>query len=217
MTDITEEARLITEPVYTVKHTTVCLTDERSALSRGLFEYLSSNLVGEITWADQTYNIKVYGQWAEQEQQARYPAVTIYSTDELTYDQDEADDQAMRNDEPIMVDDSNNAIFSIGECAVRFVVECWANNPEERAAVVKIITDLLNPVTFMYGFRLVLPFYFNNVATFSLRGNLYIDNEQDAQRRYRKAVLSVQARMKHIRLWKAVQANSRLRTDLEVT
>jgi len=184
-----KKARLITQPGTPTAYTGDQETDARTALTRGLAEYLSM-LSFKAPGGRELRFDKVLDTWAEPEDGAKYPRAIVTGTGSGIYDASSLtpDKPTTRNQLP-----APDGRYLISSCV--FVqdlsVEVWANDPPARRAIVAGLESAFNPVDFMYGFVLELPFYFNERATFSLKDMAYPDNEQDAMRRHRNAVFTV--------------------------
>ena len=76
-----------------------------------------------------------------------------------------------------------------------------------------MIEEALNPVDWMYGMRLVLPFYHNTLATYELLTSEYVDSADDAMAKYRRAQFTVRANMTTYRLQRVPGASVRLDFD----
>jgi hypothetical protein len=71
---------------------------------------------------------------------------------------------------------------------------------EERAMLVAALEDAYDPVDWMSGFNLELPFYFGSSARFLLKSLRYEDGEDTAKKRFRNAVLTLECGVSVIRL-----------------
>ena len=165
--------------------TQLCTTDATTALTRGVAEYvapLQAIVPGGrlVTWD------AVFDAWAEAEDQAEtYPRFVAYTND-----------NAGKNDWSNMNRKVSTKRFPDGtylvsgaELNVDIRAELRASDPEERQALVKMLEDAFNPVDWMQGFRLELPHYYNNRATYELVETTYLGNETDAVKRSYKARL----------------------------
>lgn len=156
-------------------------TDVRTALTRGVKEYLEQL---KIDWPGgrQSKFVKVLQTWAEPEVPAEYPSAVVYATEPGTYDG--------RNFTPTTeVLEDGYIIRLTSEFTQQIVVEVWTTDPRERVALVKMLEDAFCPVDWMYGFRLELPHYHNMRATFEPLTLAYDDVGDDAQRRYRRFLI----------------------------
>lgn len=184
------KARLILQPNDPLTRTAVQETDVRGALTRGvadLLEQVSTNMEG----GRQLRFKKVFKNWAEPEDKARYPSVAIYTAGAGTYDASGFTpnvDPKCRIPEP-----DGRYLVTPAEYVQDVEVEVWGNDPNERAGLVFMCERAFNPVTWRYGFVMELPFYFNQRASYGLKELTYNDSEEDAIRRYRKATFTLAA------------------------
>jgi hypothetical protein len=205
------KARLITSPGQPVAYTADRETDARTALARGLAEYLAM-LVFDAPAGRELRFDKVLDTWAEPEDGAKYPravvqgvGIGVYDASSLTPGQ-----PTKRNKLP-----APDGRYLISACS--FVqdlsVEVWTNDPPARRTIVGGLESAFNPVDFMFGFLLELPFYFNERATYSLKDMAYQDSEQDAMRRYRKAVFTITGEVPVVNLFSYPLAKPSFRLD----
>jgi hypothetical protein len=176
--------RLITRQTDPVALTGNQETDCRTALTRGLAEYLSQLSV-EIL-GDRLLRFKsVFSEWAEPESLADYPSAVIYGVSEGVYDESKFTPfvQAALPD--------GRFLMTSAEYVSEFSIEIWATDPKERFALVAMLEEAFNPVDWRYGVLLELPHYFNERASYELLRMVYTDTELEAMQRYRKATLFV--------------------------
>lgn len=167
-------------------------TDARTALARGLKEYLE-----QLQWTAQGGRHirfeRVLDVWAEPEDgKAGYPCAVVQGTGPGVYD------ASKLSPSPSDKDRLPNGLYLVSPCEFTqaLKVEAWMVDPEERVAVVAMLEQaIIAPTSWMYGFRLSMPHYFGLVAEYEFTGLDYIDSEQDAVRRYRKAVVTLTGRV----------------------
>lgn len=168
--------------------TSVQQTDARGALCRGLREYLTQ-LVWNAEGGRQLRFEKVRDNWAEPEQNAKYPSAAVYTTTTGNYTA-AGFTPTVTNDNKLPEPDGR-FIVSPATLEQELTLEVWANDPKERMQLMALMEDALNPVIYRYGFQLRLPFYFNEVATFTLTSQTVNDSDENAVRRYRVAVFTL--------------------------
>lgn len=181
-----------TGPVYTANRE----TDSRTAVMRGMAEYLETMSYSQegVPYSFQ----KVFQNWAEPEDISIFPSAAVYALEEGKYDSSKFSpvvDPSMQLPEP-----DGRYVTMPTELMQEFIVEIWANPPNARGVLVQMLEDASNPVDWMYGFRLALPHYYGAIATYELLGVSYEDNELAAQQRFRKAALRYSAVMPVIQL-----------------
>ena len=187
MTEFDLRAVAVLEPDDPERLTFLRTTDPRTALARGLKEYLEDvELVWEggrlVSFASAEYA------WAEPEVPEIYPAAVLLGAAPAEYDGGDFTPRNMR-----VADETQRYLRAVSELAQDFELQIWATDPEERMALTAMVEDALNPTDWMFGLRLRLPFYFGAHATYEPQSVHYDDAEDDAQRRWRRAVISVRA------------------------
>lgn len=193
---------LVRAPDFRPTLTAVRDTDVHTAMSRALAEYLGQQVI-EI--GGRQIRLTTFSTWAEPEQNVSYPAAGV-GAGAGRYD---------RSFTPKLLGTIANEarIFAYSEFAQELTVEVWATDPKERMYCVAMIEEALNPVDWMYGCRLHLPFYHGTTATFELTNSQYTDNAEDAARKYRKATFTITGSIQALRLLSLPTAKPRLRMD----
>jgi len=183
--------KLITEPtpqVYTANRE----VDVRSALTRGLAEYLREQ-EGYAVGGRALRFKKVLQQWGEPEEKAKFPSVAIYTIGEGTYDASSLTPGVNRKER--VPEPDGRYVQKACEYVQDISVELWANDHRERAALVAVLEDAFIPVGYRFGFVLELPFYFNQRAVYAMKSLTYTDNEGEALQRHRKATFILEGRI----------------------
>jgi hypothetical protein len=190
---------LITSPEAPLpgpEFTLVRETDARTAMTRGLQEYIEQL---SIDWdGGRSERFKhVTDTWAEAEERLAFPSAAVYSMDTMSYGGDEESPMTPTT----RTDGATNTQYILpNECVLQITVELWCQDPGQRMAVVGMLEDAFNPVEWLYGFRLYLPHYHGQIAEFNVLGMSYLDSEEDAKRRYRKAVFVLTGRVPLVRV-----------------
>lgn len=177
--------------------------DAHTAMARGLSEYLGQQTV-EI--GGRKLQLKAYTTWAEPEDAVTYPAVAI-GADAGVYDRSFTPDVQTTISGDVR-------LLAYSEFAQDLMIDLWATDPRERSYLCAMIEESLNPVDWMYGMRLRLPFYHNTVATYELMNSQYIDSSADAMAKYRRAQFTVRANMTTYRLLRFPDAITRFVLDV---
>jgi hypothetical protein len=185
------------------------MTDTRTALTRGLKEYLES-LRGVLAGGRELRFVQVMQVWTDTEVPAKYPAACVTAPGTGTYDANAMSPKTIKVP-------NNPGVFlrQHSELVQDMTVEVWCTDVAERMAMVALVEDLFEPVDWMTGFRLELPHYYNARATFEKMALTYIDSGDDAQRRWRRAVFAVRGTVPQLRAFGEVPL-MRPRTELEV-
>lgn len=158
--------------------------DAHTAMARGLAEYLSQQTV-EV--GGRKLQLTTYTTWAEPEDSIRYPSAAIGA----------ASGSYERGFTPEYVTTlaGTNRLMAYSEFNQELQIDLWATDPRERSYLMAMIEEALNPVDWMYGMRLVLPFYHNTTATYELVSSQFVDSSDAALAKYRRASISVRCNM----------------------
>lgn len=183
--------------------------DCQTALARSLAEYLES---GVINWQGgrQIRFKKVIVQWAEPEIPAEWPSCAVLATSPADYDSsipktfyvDAAGKQAAR---------------SIGILTQNFTVIVWATDPAERAGLTSMLEDMLEPFDWMSGVRLKVPAYYGVHATYLKRTVQFDDDSSAAQKRWRRAIFSIDGAIPQLKMLGRVTSMAPVTTSVDVT
>lgn len=169
-------------------------TDARTALKRGLKNYLESLSFTAFGGREVSFN-KVFDVWADHEEKAVFPSAIVHSVGEGTYDAagltPSIDSKCVTNDGAFLV--------KWAEYALNLRLEIWANDPEERIALMMMLEDALNPVDWMAGAKIELPHYHNQFAIYELKSSLFPDSETNVLSRTRLAYLTVTGQVSVVR------------------
>jgi len=202
--------------ISTVGHrpvpSTVRETDARTALTRGLADYLQT-AVFDAPGGRQLRFAKVFRTWAVPEDLAEYPAAAVYSTVPAVYDASKFTPSP--NSRCTVGEGSNLYLVSASEMILDVRVEVWANDPAARMEIVAGMEGMLNPVDWMYGFKLALPFYFGQVGIYETKDSAYLDTEEDAMRRYRKAVFTVTGQVPVVNVFEYKPARPKVHVSVD--
>jgi len=169
-------------------------TDARTALKRGLAEYIQS--LSLSTQAGRSVQFeRVYDVWPDHEDKAVYPSAIVYSVGDGIYDASSftptVSTRCLTND--------GFFLSKYAEYAVDLRVEYWSNDPEERIALTMMLEDAFNPVDWMGGAKIELPHYHNQFAIYELKTNNFPDSEGDVLSRTRKAYFTVSGQVSAVR------------------
>jgi len=184
--DVALLAQLVAHPTQEQQLTYTRHTDGRTALARGLAQYLAPV---EMDWLGRKLGFKkVHQVWSEPTSVGEYPALAIVGAVDALYD--------TSTFSPILTEISDGTkryLRSPSEIQQDFAVIVWAADITERMGLVAALEDALEPVNWMSGVRLMLPFYFGAHATYEKKLVLYDDSVSNANRNWRKAVIAVTA------------------------
>jgi hypothetical protein len=202
-------ARVVLDPDDLQVLSFVRTEDARTALSRGLAEYLAEQ---SVVWEGGRLLAfaRVTSVWADQEVPAKYPSAAVVAVEDATYD--------ASNLTPVLVqaeDGTKRYLRQAAELMQKFALTVWAADSKERTGCVALCEDALEPAEFMTGLRLELPYYWNARATYEKVSLSYEDSAADAHRRWRKAVISVTASVPQYRPVGALPV-MRVRRQVEV-
>jgi hypothetical protein len=122
--------------------------------------------------------------WAPPELPAKFPAISIFASGEAQY-------EANKSSPTQLNDGSHRWLRSNSQLMQKFSVMLWANDATARSALLAAIEDMLEPVDWMQGVRLMLPYYFGVHATYEKLSVSFLDSPDNAQKRWRLATISV--------------------------
>lgn len=169
-------------------------TDARTALARGLTEYLGGL---SIIWdgGRRMFFERTYTSWAEPEKPAKYPSLVLVGSVPADYE------AAMLTPALVASQDGQRNVYlrQVAEMKQMFQLIVWCQDPVERMALTTLVEDAMEPHDWMTGLRLELPYYFNARATYEKLNLSYDDTGEDAQRRWRRSVFTVMANVPQYR------------------
>lgn len=169
-------------------------TDARTALKRGLAEYLQTLSFTAVGGREVSFK-NVFDVWPEHEDKAKFPAAIVYSIGDGDYDASSftptISTRCMTND--------GFFLAKYAEYTVNLRVEFWATDPEERIALTMMMEDALNPVDWMGGAKIELPHYHNQFAIYELKTNNFPDSEGTVLARNRKAYFTIAGQVSAVR------------------
>jgi len=182
-----------------VVHTAMRTTDSRTALTRGLAEYVSE-IRGEAEDGRELAFQRVFENWARPEDQAEYPSAIAYTTTPGTYDASRFTSIPSK-DQQLPQPDGRYVITPADYLTV-VTLEVWATDDEERMGLVALLEDAINPFVGngRYGLTLELPHYHNVRASYEPQQMGYMDDEASNMSGARKAVFTFEASLPVVRL-----------------
>lgn len=181
-------AKLVTDPTARETLTLVQEVDARTALARGLADYLRG-LTLEVGGRQVTLT-EVFATWAEPEQTAKYPAAVIYSNSPGKYDAS----RFSPNPAPdTRIPNTNLYAYNTCEYEIDFTLEVRCTDIPERRYVVMALEQALSPVLYMYGFKLDLPYYFGKRGVYEPKEMNYTDSELTSMQKFRIAQFLITA------------------------
>lgn len=185
---------LITCPEQAQVLTAARETDARTALKRGLKNYLETLSFTAVSGRFVQFE-KVFDVWADHEEKAVFPSAIVHSIGEGTYDASSFTPSVSTRYA------TNDGAFLVkwAEYMVNLRLEVWANDPEERIALMMMLEDALNPVDWMAGAKIELPHYHNQFAVYELKSSLFPDSESNVLSRTRLAYLSLTGQVSVVR------------------
>lgn len=170
--------------------------DAVTAVKRGLREYLEQVYLDVL--GVRVRFARVLEVWAESDQAAVYPAAVVMARDEATYEEGPLTPVLVTTpvtSGPSVPANLHTYLVAYSEVSVPLVIEVHATSPEERVQCSMILEDALNPVDWSHGFRLRLPHYFNQVATYEPVTTQQLDSEDNARRRWRPGSVMLTAKV----------------------
>jgi hypothetical protein len=203
-----QRAHLVASPDAGLTLTGSRSVDARTALSRGLAEYLLDAIEIDAEGGRRIRFKHVYQSWAEPEDTAIYPSAVVYASTTGLYDASRFTPGVLPQ-ERLAAPDNRYAV-ALADFSQDLTLEIWASDPHERMELVNACEQALNPSLIMYGMVLELPYYYNERAVYAMSNMAYQDNETDAIRRHRKASFTISAQVPIIKLVSLPDAKTRL-------
>jgi hypothetical protein len=208
---------LIRSPNHRQVLTTVVTMDPERALFQAVADYLATmQYVGQDGRAV-SFSYVAAGQ-VDLETDFQFPLVAVSGSGDAT---DEANGLGMAyNGSTERIQDSltgkNYLLLKASELAVSLTVEAFANDPVERSLMQQGMRDLFNPVDWMAGFRMKIPYYHGVFASFLVTSSRKNDSPEDAQRRIFSCTFTIRATIPVLRLMGPfAPLNTRIKLDVE--
>lgn len=197
------QTSLVRDPNAVVTLTGYRETDVHTALARGLAEYIGQQ---SIEIGGRKLQLTTYTTWAEPEDAVRYPSAVV-GADAGVYD---------RGFTPSLLTTlrGDTRLIAYTEFAQNLILEVWATDPRERSYLAAMVEEALNPVEWMYGMRLILPFYHAAPATYELLSSQYVDSSDDAMAKYRRVQFTIKGNVTAYRLLDFPDAYPRAQVDV---
>lgn len=171
--------------------------DCRTALTRGVAAYIAPLSILMPGGRELRFK-QVLGEWSEAEMPSKFPSAVVYAVGSGTYDADAFTPRI--NEQNKLAAPDGRYMMRFAEFVLEMQVAVWCTDSAERMGLVALLEQAFNPTSFMYGFRLDLPWYFNARASFELKGLEYRDSEEDAMKRRRIAVFTLEGRVPLMRV-----------------
>ena len=186
-------------------------TDARTAITRGLVEYLEG--LEFDTFGGRPFQFqRVSDNWSVFEENALYPSAVVWSDDIARYDSSRLTPDVLTTDIEMPF---GTFMMTSCEMVLSCKISVWATDDIERSALVAMLESDMSPTEWRYGLLLVLPHYFNAIAAYELQTVQYFDTEVEATQRFKRADVVVEARVPVIRLKNFPK--SRILADISVT
>lgn len=177
-------ARLIQTSDDVQNLTMFCETDISTALARGLRDYVSTL---NIHWpGGRHFEFKfnsVLIAYATYEVPAKFPSASIFGETEGEFEDTQMSPITVQVNDP----KDGRFVRVVSQFTKTLELTIWANDKDERSALCSMVENAFDPVDFMSGFRIELPFYYNARAEYLCERQEFIEEEPDAQRRLIKA------------------------------
>lgn len=203
---------LVDKATTTQTFTRVRETDTLTAVKRGLAEYIGVLSFVVPSGRQVTLQRSLYD-WADHEEKAVYPSAIVYSTSDGNYDASRFTPGVSNGCKT----EDGAYLIELAEYTVPLLLEVHANDPEERIALAMMLEDALNPVTWMYGFKLVLPHYHGLFAKYELLTKKFPDDRQSVISRNRLIQKQLQATVAYVRCDDSIPTLNEVRTTVVVT
>ncbi len=176
-------------------------TDEHTALTRGLSEYLSL-AVNRVGPGGKIYRFQAtYDRWAEPNENAVYPYAVVFGDDDGKFDPSAGLSPEIAAEFQSDAGNTRQALYRTSEYEQMLNVQVTATDPIERSFLTLLTREAMTPASatgvgaFMYGLRLWLPHYYGALATYEPIGYGFVENSEVQMRRDRTTVLKVKAKV----------------------
>lgn len=93
----------------------------------------------------------------------------------------------------------NTWLLSKSDLLQKFTIEVYAEDPEARVGLAMMLEDAWNPVEWMGGWMMDLPYYYGARAQYALDEIEFIDSEQNALQRQNLAIFTVHGSVPQLR------------------
>lgn len=175
--------------------------DAVTALKRGLAEYLAQVFL-DVDGQRVQFQNSLYA-WAEPEDGYALPSVLVSAAGDAEYDY--AGLTPVLDPKRLVIDPTAPAgqktyLVKYSEVTVQLAIELYTSSPEERSQCSMLLEDALNPVDWMYGFKLDLPHYFNQRAVYAPMTSQFLDSEDTAKRRWRPGTVMLSGQISVFRV-----------------
>lgn len=176
------EARLITNVSDQQVMSMFSESDVKTAIARGLRDYITEL---DIHWPGGRHFrfIDVMVSTADTEVFAKFPSASVFGETEGEFEDMQCAPAIVQVDDPR----DRRYVRVLSNYTMPIEVTVWATDKNERTALCAMLDNAFDPVDWMSGFRLELPFYFNARATYLCERSEYMEDEDDTQKRRRKA------------------------------
>jgi len=193
-----DRARLISDPATPMIYTAYRSVDSRTAVTRGLAEYLSDSVFVNAEGGRQIRFKRIFDHWAEWEDGATFPSAIVYATSPGVYDASRFTPGVDHTER--IADPDGRYVVALADFVIDLNLEIWCTDTHERMELVNACEVGLNPLDHMYGINLELPYYYGMRCIYELKSMQYIDSEEEAKRRHRRALMIVTAQLPVVRL-----------------
>jgi len=175
----TAKASLIILPGTEEVLTPVRLVDARTAILRGAAEYLKKLSI-QFHGTEVRF-VKTFYAWAEPEVDAEFPSAYAWAESPGTYDAS----QLIPTSTSLMKVGNELYLAKVGELVQDFKIDAFVIDTAQAEAITMMLEDGVNPVTWMYGWRLALPFYHGAYAEYAANSILFEDGDDAVEIRLR--------------------------------
>ncbi|TXH50873.1 MAG: hypothetical protein E6Q97_19555 [Desulfurellales bacterium] len=179
------KARLVEEAGDKLRPTQTREVSSIRGAVRALADYLRT-LTFPVDGGQHTRFSVVREMKAEVEQDAKYPAAAVYPDGVIDYDADTGSLEQYQ-----IQQFRDGGLYINGDVRTELSVHVWTDADFTRENILMCLEDAFNPVNWMTGFSLEMPFYYNLRADYLLLRVQYEDAPDDVQRRYRKLMVTV--------------------------
>ncbi len=206
------EIVVVESPNEPLVYTDRCEVDARTALTKALSDYMKGLVIDGAAGRKMVFDGRVFETYPDNEVEAKFPSAFISVVGPATYDAA----SLVPNLNPFarLSLPDGRYLVQLSELTAIITVDVWATDTRGRSAIVNALESAFCPFDWMYGLRLTVPYYYGTRATYEMRNVEYSDGDEQTARRFRRALIELNASIPVIR--SVGYPDARPRIDLTV-
>ena len=193
----TQGTVLVLKPTVKQVLTLNCETDAKTAIGRGIKEFLSQ--LSTVTPRGRELRfLKAFDTYAEAEDAAMFPSVIVDVSEEAKYDP-HSFTPGLSEGAPTVLGE-NVYLLSTVTLVQPVSIGIWTDDPIARMKLTAMLEDAFAPVDWRFGVRLMLPHYHGVHMDVSPKAISYEDTQEQATKRHRNAMMRCEAEIPVLRV-----------------